>query len=199
MLPFEHVVPEEARIAGLEDQLVTAEGPAILAWAIRGAADYFTHGLAEPPAARAATIAYERDTDTVARFVDERCSVGSPNSQLHHVKSSALRSAYEAWCRTEGEEPVSPKALSQQLVARFSARLNRDTAARWIDGIRLLEPVTDEADASSAEPRDGYEIERENGANGAAVDPTTCMPRWYGDPLDLDAIVSGLLATEPAV
>lgn len=156
MLPFEHVVPEEARIAGLEDQLVTAEGPAILAWAIRGAADYFTHGLAEPPAARAATIAYERDTDTVARFVDERCSVGSPNSQLHHVKSSALRSAYEAWCRTEGEEPVSPKALSQQLVARFSARLNRDTAARWIDGIRLLEPVTDEADASSAEPRDGY-------------------------------------------
>ena len=37
-------------------------------------------------------------------------------------------------------------------------------------------------------------VERQNRARGRSIDPTTCIPRWYGDRLDLAEIVSGLLA-----
>jgi hypothetical protein len=44
---------------------------------------------------------------------------------------------------------------------------------------------------------DGHEIERGNRDLDIKIEPTTCIPRWYGDRLDLDEIVSGLMATEP--
>lgn len=48
------------------------------------------------------------------------------------------------------------------------------------------------------EHHDGHEIERDNRVRGVSINPTTCIPRWYGDPLDLEDIVSGLMATEPS-
>jgi hypothetical protein len=35
-------------------------------------------------------------------------------------------------------------------------------------------------------------IEQRNQAAGIEIDPTTVMPRWYGDPLDLDHITTAL-------
>lgn len=144
MLPFEHTVPPEARIADLEDRLVDEEGPAILGWLIQGAADYFAHGLAEPDAVRVATDAYAADQDTVARFVEEMCDTGDPNAQHMHVKVATLRSAYETWCRVEGEEPVSAKTFAQQLRARFGVLSARTRATRFYDGIRLRDTSTDD-------------------------------------------------------
>jgi hypothetical protein len=40
----------------------------------------------------------------------------------------------------------------------------------------------------------GDEIRCENEKRGSAIDPTTCIPRWYGDPLNLQEVVCGLLA-----
>jgi len=153
LLPFEHTVPADKRVPDLEDQLVDHEGPAILAWLVRGAADYFTHGLSEPESVRAATDAYATDTDTVGRFVTDECETGDPNAQHMHVKVAALRTAYERWCRTEGEEPATPKAFTQQLRTRFGVQSNRDMHARYYDGIRLLDnPSSDPTDPSSDEP-----------------------------------------------
>lgn len=153
MLPFEHTVPPEARIADLEDRLVAEEGPAILGWLIQGAADYFAYGLAEPAAVRVATDAYAADQDTVARFVEDMCETGDPNAQHLHVKTSTLRSAYETWCRVEGEEPVSAKALTQQLRTRYGVISSRTPGARFYDGIRLADVPSDSSDVPpSPEP-----------------------------------------------
>lgn len=145
LLPFLHTVPEHKRVADLEDKLIATEGPAILAWAIRGAVEYFAEGLAEPDAVRAATEAYQRDQDTVARFVEERCETGSPSAQHLHVRSGVFRKAYEAWCAAEGEEPVSVKSMTLALRTKYGVVPERSSTARYLAGIRLLDDVPDEA------------------------------------------------------
>lgn len=159
LLPFVHVVPPEKRIAGLDRELVAAEGPAILAWVIRGAVDYLRDGLAEPDSVRVATSAYERDQDTVARFVEECCARGPQAAQGMSVRVAELRQAYENWCRTEGETPVSAKALTSALTARFDVVSQRSMSARFYAGIRLLdeasEPMTDLSLKAPNEPETG--------------------------------------------
>lgn len=139
LLPFVHVVPPAERVTGLDHQLVDSEGPAILAWLIQGAIDYLASGLAEPESVRAATGAYEKDQDTVARFVEECCETGPTGAQHMTVRVAALRQAYETWCRQEGETPVSAKALTSSLTARFGVVSHRTMSARFYAGIRLTD------------------------------------------------------------
>jgi hypothetical protein len=42
----------------------------------------------------------------------------------------------------------------------------------------------------------GEEIRSENRRRGTVIDPTTCIPRWYGEPLRLAEVVSGLVSLE---
>ncbi|WP_313276814.1 phage/plasmid primase, P4 family [Timonella senegalensis] len=155
-LPFIHTVPEDKRIEGLEDILITEEGPGILAWLAQGAADYFAQGLDTPASVLAATEAYKHDTDTVAQFVEDRCTTGDPNAQHMHVKTSVLRAAYESWCKSEGLEPVSARALTQQLKSRHGVETRKHTAgARFYDGIRLND-IDDNADTPAPEEPDEW-------------------------------------------
>lgn len=153
-IPFVHTVPEGQQVKDLREALVHDEGPGILAWLTRGAADYFAHGLTEPATVINATAAYQHDTDTLAQFVEDRCETGNPVAQHMHVRTTALRQAYESWCRSEGLEPVSAKALTQQLRAKYGVLQSRSNAARFYDGIRLsdVSPEDDEIPTSVTEP-----------------------------------------------
>ncbi|WP_051060808.1 phage/plasmid primase, P4 family, partial [Nocardiopsis gilva] len=115
LVPFLHTVPEDRRDPHLEEKLVDGEGPAILAWLIRGAADYLAQGLPTPESVRLATRSYEQDQDTVARFLTDMCTLGDPSQQHMSIVGGKLRAAYEAWCRSEGEEPVSAKKFTTEL------------------------------------------------------------------------------------
>jgi hypothetical protein len=42
------------------------------------------------------------------------------------------------------------------------------------------------------DPGDGG-IEARNTKKGVAIEPDTCIPTWYGDPLDLDHITTSLM------
>ncbi|HEX2317163.1 MAG TPA: phage/plasmid primase, P4 family [Thermomonospora sp.] len=149
LLPFLHVVPPERRDPGLEDRLVEEEGPAILGWLIRGAADYFAHGLSEPESVRSATQAYASDQDSITRFVEERCQVGEHHQQHMRVRVAELRAAYETFCRQDGENPVTAKALTLALRSRFGVASERSPSARFYVGIRLADG--DAQDASGPE------------------------------------------------
>lgn len=143
LIPFLHVVPKEQRDTQLEDKLVDNEGPAILAWAIQGAADYFRDGIAEPESVRAATDAYAKDQDSIARFVEEMCETGNPTMQHMGIRVSKLRAAYESWCRAEGEQPASAKAFGTALQRRFGVITQRSSTARYYRGIRLRDASSD--------------------------------------------------------
>lgn len=149
-VPFLHVVPQERRNAHLEDELVEHEGAQILGWLIAGCADHVRGGLAEPESVRTATAAYQRDQDTVGRFVDETCQLGDPAAAHLRIKVPALRTAYETWCRAEGETPVSARALTLTLRSRFGVQSDRDADSRWYLGIRH-----DDAEASSDQQSQG--------------------------------------------
>jgi len=156
-IPFPHTVPDEKKIEGLDEILVAEEGPGILAWFVQGAADYFAHGLTVPASVEAATAEYQRDTDTVTQFVEERCTTGNPNAQHLHVKTTVLRTAYDAWCRTEGLEAVSAKGLTLQLKSRFGVESSRSNSARFYDGIALNDLSPEDDEPSPAEVPDGFE------------------------------------------
>jgi hypothetical protein len=46
------------------------------------------------------------------------------------------------------------------------------------------------------QPADPHGIEHDNTAYGITITPDTCIPRCYGDKLDLDHIVTGLLCLD---
>lgn len=145
LLPFLHVVPPEEQEKGLETRLVDEEGPAILAWAIRGAADYFKHGLVEPESVRAATEQYAREQDSIGQFVEQECETGSPAAPDMWVKATELRTVYEAWCHAEGERATTVKAFSMALQKRWNVIVEKTRAGRIYRGIKLGNPSHEDA------------------------------------------------------
>jgi P4 family phage/plasmid primase-like protien len=122
-IPFLHVVPEDQRVPDLADQLLADEGPAILAWAVRGAAQVLSTGLADPPAVLAATEEYRVSEDTIASFVRDECLLGSG----WWCKISDLRARYEQHCDEMGADPISGKALGMRLTTEYPVTSSRHT------------------------------------------------------------------------
>lgn len=150
LLPFHHVVPEEERDPLLPTKL-RDEWPAILAWIIRGAADYNEGGMRTPPGVTAATEDYARDEDSMERFVADLCHL-SPGSDLVRIRTSKLRAAYEQACREVGDDPVSARRFTQELRDRFGVGSAKSNGTRFFTGITLLQ-VDDDADPN--EPSGG--------------------------------------------
>lgn len=114
LLPFANVVPEEQRDPALGAKLEAAAG-VVLAWAIRGAAEYAAQGrLDEPMCVSEATRAYADDQNTVQRFLDDQVHL-APGVDAARVPVADVRGAYERWCTEVGETPVSAKRLTQEL------------------------------------------------------------------------------------
>lgn len=124
----------------------------MLAWIVRGAADYRRGGIREPEAVTSATAEYARDEDTIGQFVDERCRLVTGSASTR-VATTVLRLAYEQWCEELGEDPVSAKRLTQQLRDRFGVTDTRGTKGRrFYAGVTLLSADGAESPPSNATP-----------------------------------------------
>jgi putative DNA primase/helicase len=153
LIPFTHEVPDEQIIEDLQGILTRRHGPAILNWIIRGAVEFSEKGLnPEPETVTAATADYKKDQDTVARFVEECCRIGGGNNV--QIKVAVVRRAYEQWCAQGGDQPVSPRALTQEL-GRHDVGRGRTAggSARLYTNLSLLGDGT--ADDSDDNGRDG--------------------------------------------
>lgn len=112
LIPFTQEVPEEKRVDGLQGILSKQHGPAVLWWAIQGAAAYLRDGLGtEPAEVRAATQDYAESVDTVSRFIQDRCVLHPSATAL----VPQLRAAYEKWCDENGERPLKARSLTAHL------------------------------------------------------------------------------------
>jgi putative DNA primase/helicase len=140
LIPFRHVVPEEARVPDLHDQLLAAEGPAILGWAVRGAVEVLARGLADPQAVTKATREYEISEDTLASFVQEECLL----APSYWSAAGELRGRYERHCEEMGAEPLTAKALTTRLTSEYPVTHGKATKGlRVYRGIGLT--CTEEA------------------------------------------------------
>jgi hypothetical protein len=153
--------------------------------AVHDAVDRLVGTSKKAPAIPASTRRAIRRRDKGCRFPG--CG-GRAFTQIHHVKHRA---------KFGGNEMTNLVELCwfhHRLVHEggWSVRME---ASGEVLAIRPNGNVLPRPKATT--PCDGHEVERANRSRGIAIDPTTCIPRWYGDPLNLKDIVSSLVSMEP--
>lgn len=135
-IPFDKTIPASERISGLAQKLATENSSEIIAWVVRGAAEYARMGLADPPIVLAATNDYRSSADTIEQWVEQRCRVGgSGDVKLSSAKAFA---DYEAFCRGLGEQPQTHRAFTQQLVGQHGVGHGRTNRGKFLTNIWLL-------------------------------------------------------------
>jgi putative DNA primase/helicase len=110
LIPWTVKIPAHEADPQLETKL-EAELPGILAWAVRGCAEWRDRGLGDAPAVAAATAEYREESDPFAEFFRARC-VFAPDAK---VTRAALRREYEQWCGSIGSMPLGAKKLAEGL------------------------------------------------------------------------------------
>lgn len=138
LIPFNHRVPEADKIDDIARVLIAAEGPGILAWIIRGAADMLAGGLRDPSEVMDATQQYALEEDALGRFLDDDRWHHAPGSEAVRIETSRFRREYESWCRAEGEHPLTTQALGRQLRNRHRIAGKRSNGKGYYLGLALL-------------------------------------------------------------
>ncbi len=138
LVPFTVRIPDEEQDPDLLEKL-KPEYPGILAWIIRGAANWYRNGLGIPSAVRAATSSYQGEMDLIGSFIGECCVLDS-DERTGWVLASSLYDAYTKWCGEAGEKnPLPKRTLGLRLAERgYTAkeRVGGIHARGWL-GLRL--------------------------------------------------------------
>ncbi|MFG2292014.1 phage/plasmid primase, P4 family [Streptomyces sp. NPDC048603] len=148
------LIPFEATFRGAKADKtlpakLRAEAEGILAWAVRGAQEWYEHGLQEPASVAGATQDYRESEDRLAEFIAARLV----HEDGARVAPMAVRRAYAEWAEDAGlsrKEVLSGWALGVELESRSYTK--RKSAGRWgFDGIRLATDAEMEAARRAAE------------------------------------------------
>ncbi|MFF1684465.1 MULTISPECIES: phage/plasmid primase, P4 family [unclassified Streptomyces] len=148
------LIPFEATFRGSKvdktlPATLRAEAEGILAWAVRGAQEWYASGLEEPTSVATATQDYRESEDRLAEFIAARL-VQEPDAR---VAPMAVRRAYAEWAEDAGlsrKEVLSGWALGVELESRNFPKDKR--AGRWgFNGIRLMTDAETQAARAEAE------------------------------------------------
>jgi putative DNA primase/helicase len=121
----------------LEEALVE-EWPGILCWAIRGAVEWYKHGLPRPAAVNAATQQYFDEQDIFAQWLDETCDVDIGNHAMS-ARSAELYASWSNFAKAHGEPPGSQATFNGQMRQRGHAGPEQIKAlsSKGFRGVRL--------------------------------------------------------------
>ncbi len=136
LLPFLHTVPEDQKIIGLANILLEEEGPGILNWVIAGAVDVLKNGMQTPDAVMAATSLYAEEEDALARFIEDKCTLGPATG--FRIDTAQMRREYDTWCREQGETPLSPQQFGRDIKTRHDVQQVRSNGRRFYTGITVF-------------------------------------------------------------
>lgn len=132
---FGVVIPEHEREENLDRIIIANELPGVLAWAIRGAVDYWRMGLKPPACILEDREAYRRDTDLMGQWW-ETCTREDPQ------KSTPIAALYESYCRfmaAAGMGAGDVRQFGAEVAKRPGARLGKSGSVRLMRG-RSLTP-----------------------------------------------------------
>lgn len=138
VVPFDVVIPPAERDPELNERL-QLHADAILSWVVEGHWDYTDNGgMREPSSVVRATDDYRDDSDSVASFVEERCT----KSRTLSATTRQLYAAWQAWQISNGAEQMTEKKFGGEMDRLgFTARRTNTGALR--EGIGLLGEATD--------------------------------------------------------
>lgn len=129
---FPETIPESDRDYDLDKKL-EAEYSAILQWMIDGCIEWQRIGLAKPESVKKSTGAYLDEEDTLAHWIEEKCTTG-PNCKM--LSGEAYKS-YAEFIELHGEGVVSQKRFSQRMESRGFGKRKDGQGKRWITGIEI--------------------------------------------------------------
>lgn len=99
-------------------QVVREQHPGVAAWAIEGAARLQQQGRYTIPAAGADLLTgWRRESDSVAMFVDERCSKLDMVTEkiVQGTKATTLYKGYAEWCKEHGFRSVNSRNFAHRM------------------------------------------------------------------------------------
>ncbi|OQW45357.1 MAG: hypothetical protein A4S16_13445 [Proteobacteria bacterium SG_bin6] len=112
-IPFNRVFAAHEQDRELAEKL-KAEQAGILAWIVRGAANWYRDGLAVPAAVANANAEYRWEMDSVGQFVEECCEPRPEGT----VAFSGLYMRYKDYCSFSAREPVNASVFGRALSAK---------------------------------------------------------------------------------
>jgi putative DNA primase/helicase len=98
MIPFNRYFAPHERDYGLADDLLK-EAPGIVAWAVRGAVEWFAEGLQDPSAVKNATREYRETSDALQGFCPGTVEV--TGNDADRILGNEAFSMYLDWCEAE--------------------------------------------------------------------------------------------------
>jgi putative DNA primase/helicase len=113
LIPFTVTIGEDEIDRQLPKKL-EAEAPGILAWAVRGCAEWQQQGLNPPEAVKDASQGYRQEMDVVGRFITD-CCIEHASAR---IAKAELFQAYKTWCEANNEYAESHRSFGQRLRER---------------------------------------------------------------------------------
>jgi putative DNA primase/helicase len=130
LIPF--TVSFEGRADKQLEAKLMEEAPGILAWAVRGAVEWYRSGLGTADAVSEATANYRDESDLLGPFLDARCEF-KPNAT---ISRKCMTTMYAEWCQTQGEEPLKTPTFYRLLQDREGIMAFKSDGERGFKGIK---------------------------------------------------------------
>jgi putative DNA primase/helicase len=135
LIPFDATIQPGRKDKHLKGRILRNESSGILNWLIEGARKWSKAGLGAPPEVQAAVEEYRVTSSSVASWRATSCRVDHGLMD----RSSTLQQSYEAYCRTEGIEPVSGRDFKILMVELGHERQRRSSGV-YYHGIATCGP-----------------------------------------------------------
>lgn len=132
LIPFKITIPEADRDPRLLERLI-AELPGILNWAVEGCLAWQRDGLGHAEAVTVATNTYREESDVLAGFLAQECTV----ADTARAQSSWLFKAYREWAERSSEKPLSQTAFSLRLTEKGFHKIKNGAGQMVFIGIGL--------------------------------------------------------------
>jgi len=124
----------EVEIKDMARKVLYPEAAGILNWLLAGLQDYLTYGLNEPSQIEEAAVDQRLQSDSVARFVDDRiCDGILLLGPTYQIRANMLHLMYMEWARQAGERGVGNRRFGNRLTSSFPGlvQVHEDGHTYW--------------------------------------------------------------------
>lgn len=130
-------IPEEEQDKELKTRILAEEAPGVLAWAVRGAIEWYAHGLRTPRSVVEASARLVANADPLQGWIDERVI-----KSLEPVEQVQVLEDYENWCtRNRVKHPMSGRAFGAAMEERGFTRFQHAVTRRQMFQLELRKGV----------------------------------------------------------
>lgn len=135
VIPFEHSIPDDQVDEQLPYKLIEQEGPAILAWMIRGAVEVHQNGMPAPVSVQNATAEYQESEDVVLQWLLACCH---RDSEAVGEYGDKLYLSYREWANQNRIFPMMSNVQFGKGLRKHGLSKRRTNAGNLWSGVTLL-------------------------------------------------------------